>query len=62
MMHKCDQSVSSIHQTRNSLVAHSYSLVLLINEVLLIRSDSIDHADLKNHTFINVSSKEERIK
>jgi hypothetical protein len=55
-MHKSNQPVSSIHQTRNSLVAHSYSLVLLINEVLLIRSDSIDHADLKNYTFIYVGS------
>lgn len=61
-MHKRDQPISSIHQTRNSLVAHPYPLVLLINEVLLIRSNPVDHANLKNDAFIYIGTKEERVK
>ena len=58
VMHKGYQSVPSVHQAGYALVTHSHSLVLLVNEILLILIQAGVHACRYNDAFIYVYSRE----
>lgn len=59
MMHEGYQSVSAVHQARNTLVTQPHPLVLLVYEVLLFSCDTIRHTN--NNAFVHVGTEQEGI-